>query len=293
MKANRKFLNQSQEFWATVKLISQKLGYTTRKRKKGEQSAINVPSLEDVLKIYQSLQLNSNKIYFNDNLTDFGQLIFEYFQYRADILNNQIQYLLMNLEEAVSLFNSLTEGFKSKVKPVYNKQKKGEKIPLYFTSIINILIESNIGENECSYSAAEITAFSQHKFPVRSLSRRVDGSFPKIINPVALWEIKEYYYTTSFGSKVADAVYETMLDGYELAEVRKSLNLDIKHYLMIDGKFTWWTKGRSYLCRLIDAMHMGLITEVLFGKEVIDRIPDLTSEWIEFYRQHKDIIDNN
>lgn len=123
------------------------------------------------------------------------------------------------------------------------------------------------------------------------MSRRVDGSFPKVINPVALWEIKEYYYTTSFGSKVADAVYETMLDGYELIEVRKSLNVDIKHYLMIDGKLTWWKMGRSYLCRLIDTMHMGLITEVLFGKEVLERIPELTKEWIEFYEQYKNILE--
>jgi hypothetical protein len=293
MKANSKFLNQSQEFWATIKLLSQKLGYTKRKRKKGEQSAINVPSIEETLNTYHSLGLNSNKIYFNDQITSFGELIFEYFQFRADVLNNEIKYYLMDLDEAVDLFKDLSGKFESKIKPVYNKQKKGEKIPLYFTSIINILIESNIGNNECSYTSAEISAFSQHKFPVRSLSRRVDGSFPRVINPVALWEIKEYYYTTSFGSKVADAVYETMLDGYELEEVRKSLNLNIKHYLMIDGKFTWWVKGRSYLCRLIDAMHMGLITEVLFGKEVVHRIPDLTNEWVHFYEQHKDIIDNN
>lgn len=293
MKANSKFLNQSQEFWATIKLLSQKLGYTTRKKKKDEQAAINVPTLEQTLKTYHDLGLNPNKIYYQDKITAFGRLVFEYFQYRADILNNEIRFYLMDLDEVVDLFKDLSERYSSKVKPVYNKQKKGEKIPLYFTSVINILIEANIGDNECSYSAAEISAFSQHKFPVRSLSRRVDGSFPRIINPVALWEIKEYYYTTSFGSKVADAVYETMLDGYELAEVRKSLNLDIKHYLMIDGKFTWWVKGRSYLCRLIDAMHMGLISEVLFGKEVVNRIPELTQEWIEFYEQHKNIIDNN
>jgi hypothetical protein len=291
MKRNKKFLNQSPEFWATIKLLSQKLGYTKRKnRKKGELPVINVPTLEEVLFTYENLGLSTNKLFYNDKLTDLGASVFEYFEYRAKILNEEVQYKLMDTEESIALFDELRIKFDYKVPLSFNKQQRGEKIPLYFTSIINFLIEANIGDYPCSYSAGELTAFSQHKFPVRSLSRRVDGSFPKVINPVALWEIKEYYYTTSFGSKVADAVYETMLDGYELMEVRKSLNIDIKHYLMIDGKLTWWKMGRSYLCRLIDAMHMGLITEVLFGKEVLERIPEITKEWIEFYEQHKDIL---
>ena len=40
------------------------------------------------------------------------------------------------------------------------------------------------------------------------------------LNPIAIWEIKEYYYTTTFGSRIADGVYETPLDGMELEELR-------------------------------------------------------------------------
>lgn len=54
--------------------------------------------------------------------------------------------------------------------------------------------------------------------PVRTLARRVDGAFPSVINPVAIWEVKEYYHTTTFGSRVADGVYETLLDGMELED---------------------------------------------------------------------------
>ncbi len=294
MKPNNIFLKQSPEFWATIKLLSQKLGYTKRKnRKKNDAPIINVPNTEEALKVYASLGLNPNKLYYDDKVTEFGKLIFEYFKYRAEVLNDVVQKNLMTIEESKALFEQLRGKLSYKVPLAYNKQKKGEKIPLFYTSIINFLIEANIGEHNCSYSAGELTAFTQHKFPVRSLSRRVDGSFPHVINPVALWEIKEYYYSQSFGSKVADAVYETMLDGYELIDARNSLNIDIKHYLMIDGRFTWWIKGRSYLCRLIDAMHMGLITEVLFGREVVERLPELTKEWIAFYNQHKSILDAN
>lgn len=35
-------------------------------------------------------------------------------------------------------------------------------------------------------------------------------------------EIKEYYYTTTFGSRVAGGVYETLLDGMELDELAQN-----------------------------------------------------------------------
>lgn len=59
--------------------------------------------------------------------------------------------------------------------------------------------------------------------PLWTLARRVEGAFPSPVNPVAVWEIKEYYYTTTFGSRVADGVYESLLDGMELAAVGRAL----------------------------------------------------------------------
>ena len=97
----------------------------------------------------------------------------------------------------------------------------------------------------------------------------MDGAFPGTINPIAVWEIKEYYYTTTFGSRVADGVYESLLDGMELEELLEHEQIEVKHYLMVDDYFTWWDCGRSYLCRIIDMLHMGYVDEVLFGNEVI------------------------
>ena len=48
--------------------------------------------------------------------------------------------------------------------------------------------------------------------PLRTLAQRVDGAFPSAVNPVAVWEIKEDYHTTTFGSRVADGAYETQID---------------------------------------------------------------------------------
>ena len=107
----------------------------------------------------------------------------------------------------------------------------------------------------------------------------MDGAFPSVIDPIAIWEIKEYYFTTTFGSRVADGVYETQLDGWELWEANLNINRKVFHYLIADAYLTWWIQGRSYLCRLFDSMHMGLVDEVLFGKEVLTRIPQLARQW--------------
>jgi hypothetical protein len=106
------------------------------------------------------------------------------------------------------------------------------------------------------------------------------GPSSDTILPVAVWEIKEYYYTTTFGSRVADGVYETLLDGMELEELREHEAVDVKHYLMMDAHYTRWDCGRSYLCRVIDMLHMGYVDEALFGREIVDRLPDLVREWV-------------
>ena len=56
--------------------------------------------------------------------------------------------------------------------------------------------------------------------------------------------------------------------------------MDIKHYLMLDDRNTWWNMGRSYMCRAVDMLNMGYVDEVLFGEEVVEAIPRLTREWI-------------
>lgn len=120
--------------------------------------------------------------------------------------------------------------------------------------------------------------------PLRTLARRVDGAFPSAVNPIAVWEIKEYYYTTTFGSRVADGVYETLLDGMELEELREHEGIDVRHYLIADAYRTWWDDGRSYLCRMVDMLHMGYVDEILFGREVITEMPRIVAEWTELER---------
>lgn len=166
-----------------------------------------------------------------------------------------------------------------------NKQRGRKKAPAYFTGIINMLIEAHARGLPCDYDPRELTTVTKNGMPLRTLSRRIDGAFPGAVNPIAVWEIKEYYYTTTFGSRVADGVYETLLDGMELEELHTSEGRKVLHYLFVDAHYTWWKCGRSYLCRILDMLHMGYVDEVLFGDEVLERLPDIVSQWTKLAKK--------
>ena len=71
----------------------------------------------------------------------------------------------------------------------------------------------------------------------------------------------------------------------ELHELFEHEGRKVLHYLMVDSRYTWWECGRPYLCRIIDMMHMGYVDEVLFGYEVVERIPEIAQGWATMLRQ--------
>ena len=190
----------------------------------------------------------------------------------------------MDAEEARKTFKEMQGSLTYDCPLPMNKQKGDKAAPAYFTGIINMLVATGLKGAECNYSPMKLTTITRDSVAVRTLSRRIDGAFPAVVNPVAVWEIKEYYYTTTFGSRIADGVYETLVDGMELEELREHEGIDVKHYLMVDAYDTWWRMGKSYLCRMVDMLHMGYVDEVLFGKEVVDRIPELAKEWLSLVK---------
>ncbi len=299
MQPNKDFIGLPKSFWANIRTISQEVGYTVRLKRiagvKGPPGPIKVPTPAEVQKALQSINLSSSHLFGPTGTpTDLGRQVLEYYTYRADILNRVVEPLLMNALQATALFEKL-QGIGTKAGAVVpmNKQSGEMKKPAYFTAIINMLIEAGLAGLPCNYNPQELTTVTRNREPFRTLARRVDGAFPRAVDPIAVWEIKEYYYTTTFGSRVADGVYETLLDGMELEELDAALRQlakhdhrpeHIEHLLMVDAHFTWWIKGRSYLCRIIDMLHMGYVDEVLFGREVATRIPEIVKTWVEKYK---------
>ncbi len=279
MKADPRFISQPKEFWANVRTISQEVGYTERGTK-----SIKIPALLAIRKQFEKLGLSAEHIANGDNvLTDFGKNLFDYFTFRATCLNDTVQGNLMDKVAAEIEFNRLKVQLNPQCPLPMNKQKSEKKNYAFLTGMVNMLIEANIDGIPCDYDPRSLTTITHDGMPLRTLSRRVDGAFPSVVNPIAIWEIKEYYYTTTFGSRVADGVYETLLDGMELEELEIASQRKIQHILFIDDYYTWWVCGRSYLCRIIDMLHMGYVDEVVFGRETLTRIPELAQKWLKNY----------
>jgi hypothetical protein len=229
------------------------------------------------------LGLNAEAVAKGGEPTELGTTLEKYFEYRADLLNYFVEPRLMDAPAARDLFSLHMNRLKPTSPLPMNKQKGEKRAHAFLTGLVNMLVAEATKGLPCDFDPRILTTFTRNGAPVRTLARRVDGAFPSAVNPVAIWEIKEYYYTTTFGSRVADGVYETMLDALELEEMAQFEKIPVFHYLFIDSHYTWWECGRSYLCRLVDMLNMGYVTEVIFGREIEERIPEIAAEWVRAY----------
>ena len=240
MKPDPRFQRQPKTFWANVRTISAQVGYTVPGR-----DQIRVPAIPEMIQALHDVGLQHTHIVdAQGQPTAAGQLISEYFSYRANILNKFVKSRLMDASKAKAIFQRLCKKRKNCPLPL-NKQKGEMRAPAYLTGIVNMIIEACSAGYECDYNPRALTTVTRNDAPLRTLARWVDGAFPSAVNPIAVWEIKEYYYTTTFGCRVADGVYESLLDGMELEELREHEGIDVKHYVMIDAYDTWWNDGNE------------------------------------------------
>ncbi len=279
MKPVPAFTNLDRSFWAHVKLVSEKLGYSTRK-KKGRAPDLRTYSIQEIKECLAGEGLRTDHI--ADALgkaTAEGQKLVDYLTLRRELLIQVAEPNLMNREQAKVEFERLRAAQNPKCALPMNKQKGEKRHHAYLVGIVNMLTEQALGSSEFCAEPRGLCVATKDDLPVRTFSRWMDGAYPTVVNPAAVWEVKEYYGTKTFGSRVADGVYETMLDGEEFAEFAANGKKRILHYLIVDDYFTWWKCGRSYLCRIVDMLHSGLVDEVLFGREVLTRWPEIVGTW--------------
>ena len=279
MQAFDKFRGMDASFWAFVKYVSENLGYTER----GEGLVKKYP-INTIKALCQERGINAS-----ENVIIRAA---QYSKMRADLLNRFVEKMLMDAEMASEEFRNWERIHRIDhyfCKLPLNKQKGEMKQVAFFTAIINIIAEKTIREiTGNSYSLGFdddprglVYVWDDDGRIIGASSRRFDGAYPSIESPELVWEIKEYYYATTFGSRVADGVYETQLDGFEFKELYERTGKKVYHILFIDAYRTWWVQGKSYLCRLVDAMNSGVVDEVIVGREVLTRWPELLRSIIE------------
>lgn len=271
-----RFISRDDEFWAYVRMFSERIGYTERGRGRPKQYTI-----KDLVKATKkegmpmAIVINEE----HDTPTHLAEDVLEYMNARSKVLIDRVKPNLLVREEARAIYEELLNRYDPEMRAPMNKQKGEKRHPAYLTGIVNVLTETVIGSTSFDASPRALTKVVVGGKMVATFSRWMDGAYPGVVNPSAVWEIKEYYGTTTFGSRVADGVYESMLDGMEINNVESKHGLKIHHYLIVDDRFTWWECGISYLCRIIDMLNMGLVDEVLFGKEVVTRWPEIVRSW--------------
>ena len=100
---------------------------------------------------------------------------------------------------------------------------------------------------------------------------------PSLFNPRAVWEIKEYWGVRRGGSKMSDAIYECQLVGQELRAFEDLHGTHVVHYVFLDGR-EQWSHRRSDIRRAIDLLCMGLVDELIVGREVLSEWPRIVGE---------------
>jgi len=281
MRPNAKFTHKDNRFWAVAKLVSETAGYSERS-KKGEEPRMKKYNVDDVLNCHEKLELPKSLCFKKDGKpTQLTIEVIEYLNYRSELIGGYIKNQLMQRDEAKKEFNKLKKQCsKSKIKIQMNKQKGEKRHPSYLVNMVNLIAEKALGANSFDDDPMKLGVIADKNGPLFTLCRRMDGAYPSTFKPTLIWEVKEYYGTTTFGSRIADGVYETMLVGEELRQIMNDHGIKVHHVLFVDDYFTWWILGRSYVCRLIDMLHIGYADAIYFGKEVL-------TEWEEFLKEIK------
>lgn len=271
MKADPRFANQNQEFWALVKLASERMGYSERRTKAlpatgmRRHSAAAIQGLADA----NGWDVSSATV---------AQAAL-YIAYRADTLEKLVKPALMNKTQAARACRRLQKSRDSWTGAYLPNNKQGAEEKNFLSSMVSMIAVRELAGREFVANPTALVSVSDGGRLVHALPRQMDGAYPSLADPVAVWEVKEYYGTTTFGSRVSDGVYETRLDGLEIAKVKAEGHM-IRNYLMVDDYFTWWEKGRSYLCRIVDMLNEGLINGAFFGRQVL-------TEWAEEVRDFR------
>lgn len=294
MKADNRWKQLPDSFWHYVRVISESLGYSRKKVILRHDTNAIIAALKKLGLLDEMVA----EIKFGNFLVE--DLV-EYFDFRATLIEGKIKNYLQTAAEAKVLFEKIAEEYTEDFTPQlkngkengrtyllkngstvgvpYNKQK-GEKYDVDFlTGASNILLAHYLGDEAFDPDPRRLPVFTKAGELVGSMSRRMDGAYPSCTDPVSLWEFKCYYYTTTFGSKISDAIYISDLDGFERTSVENQTGRKIHLTLFVDAYGTWMDQGKSYLCRMVDMLQRGAVDNVVVGSEIVSAIPALVSEW--------------
>jgi len=128
MKPNSSFLSLPKNFWASVRLISQETGYTEKSTRQ-----IKIPAMDEIRSKLEKFNIDFARLQTQQTAKGyFGQLLQDYFAYRADVINTYVEPRLMNVTEARRIFKKFYKDLQPSCPIPMNKQKGKMKQPAFF-----------------------------------------------------------------------------------------------------------------------------------------------------------------
>jgi hypothetical protein len=271
MFANDEFEGRGREFWSYVRLVSEQVGYQPR-----GDGLVKEYTTDDLQETVERTGINADPILgeFSEPTTELGEDVLEYLNYRSEQVEVALNRIRTN-DEAIDEFEEYRGDFEMETEQL---NKQGSSKPLVFANSVNLVLEKETGVDFNPNPRMLPTVLDSEKRLQMTLPKWPDGAFPTARNPLAIWEVKEFYSSTTFGSRIADAIYEIMLFNEELDTLHSETGSEVELYLMTDG-YEAWREGVSYICRIIDILNMGYIDAAIFGEEVFTQWPDIVDEW--------------
>ena len=108
MKPNSRFFGRDRAFWAHIRLLSERLGYSTKK-------SVRKYTLNEIVVCLHDNGLSTGHVWDQDarRPTEYGALLLDYLNFRSSTLENDIRPYLMNRDEAKQEFERLQKERKS------------------------------------------------------------------------------------------------------------------------------------------------------------------------------------
>lgn len=209
-----------------------------------------------------------------DKRPDYLPRIAEYLEHRVEA-EAYLAAKLRSEEEAITDLTELGEEEIRRYKAQSADHHQSSQAAVGAVAVITRMVceEEGVAADVSPQSRAVIIA-EDH---IWVSPRRLDGALPALLNPVGIWEIKEYWGVKGGGSKMSDAIYECQLVGQELRAFKDLHGPSCRHFVILDGKESWAAR-RADLRRAVDLLSMGLIDELVVGREILEEWPRIVRE---------------
>ncbi|WP_189559213.1 DUF7687 domain-containing protein [Streptomyces pilosus] len=255
-------------FWHVVRMLADQISARSR-----YAEGISPSQIIPVLKSVKSSAADGLIGYLNRNPENLGQLS-RYWAKRREVSETLLS-LMRSEEEAkgdyIAMSDRALESYGVRIEGYHRSSK-----------VLVNTVDAVLNE-ECAKAKVDVNTSPQSRAAIISdehiwvSPRRLDGAMPALLNPIALWEIKEYWGVTNGGSKMSDAIYELQLVGVELRTFEDEVGIHVNHYAIIDGR-DQWNSRKSDLRRAVDLLYSGLLDELIVGREVLTEWPRVVRE---------------